>query len=354
MLPEEVEGSAEETLGRTGAGAARLLLGVSGGSDSMALLAVARRLAPGRIVVAHVQHGLRPEAEEEAELVASTCRALDVPHRRLDAPPAAGEARTETAARARRLAALRSAANDLGCDFVLLAQHRDDDVETAMLHHLRGHRGDRAWAGIPTLRPLGGDVTLLRPFLGGERKVDRAALVATRLAHGLPYADDPSNRDPRVPRSALRAALGSADGRALAARVARVQCAARARLGRRLTRVCDRLADAFRSHGLGSRLERIAFVPAAGESSHDWDVELLRLLGACLLRPREVLRRDAARAAWHAALAQAGRACSLPAAPVPLRARATADALLFPGEPAAPGPGTARVLRALLRTPLFV
>ena len=137
-----------------------MLLAVSGGSDSVALLGAAATVLP-RVEVVHVHHGLRAAADADAEHVAALARRLDLPLTIVSAPPTSRDpARTETAARRRRYAALVHVARTSGATRVLTAHHLDDDLETLLLHALRGHVGVRARCGVPALRPLTPDGSL--------------------------------------------------------------------------------------------------------------------------------------------------------------------------------------------------
>ena len=113
-----------------------LLLAVSGGSDSMALLAAAVRWDRARVAVAHVHHGQRPSADADARLVEEQCGSLGVPCEVVHAPPdpTAAATRSETAARARRMTALAMVAQRRGINWIAAAHHRDDAHETLLLH----------------------------------------------------------------------------------------------------------------------------------------------------------------------------------------------------------------------------
>ena len=335
---------------------APLLLAVSGGSDSMALLAAAHRALPGRLAVAHVRHRLRADAERDAALVEDACRQLGLPCLAVEAGPSpADPARTETAARRRRLAALRLAAHRAGARWILLAHHRDDDLETLLLRLQRGHAGDRALCGIPTVRALGDDATLLRPFLLGPQPPGRAELARLRQEVGLPHAEDPTNTDQRIPRNRIRAALAH-DEPVAPRRLLALRNAARARLARRLADVTAALAAGLATEGLGSRLDLSPALRGMllADSSGEDLVELLRLLGGCLRRPRRVDPRAAVLRQLAACLPRGAGTLSLPATPAPLELRVARDALRLPHEPLREDAGDARALSALLATPLYL
>jgi tRNA(Ile)-lysidine synthase len=325
---------------------AHVLLAVSGGSDSMALLACALRELPGRFTVVHVRHGLRVAGERDAAFVRAVCARLGLPFALLEAAPGpASPGRSETAARRRRLAALAEAARGLDARWILLAHHLDDDLETLVLRLRRGHREDRALAGIPALRPLAGDVLLLRPFLAGGRPPGRAQLTALREAAGLDHVEDESNADAAIPRNAVRRWLAREPA---GTREALLHLRHAARL--RLQRAAGALAVHLHAEGLGARLDAEALRAPADDAPEAWRAELLRLLAAALQRPRRLDPRTTVLRQLDERLARGG-AVSLPAEPSPLAALARHGALHFPDEPLAEPDGAARALAALLRLP---
>lgn len=175
----------------------RLLLGVSGGPDSQALLSVLARLAPklGLELRAHgVDHGLRPEAHAELELARALARRLDVPFgsTRVSVVPGGN---VMARARAARYRALRAAASEWGGALVATAHHADDRAETVIERLLRG-AGPR---GLAVLPPRSGD--LVRPMIRARRTDVQAHLGR----HHLDFATDPTNADPRFLRARLRA-----------------------------------------------------------------------------------------------------------------------------------------------------
>jgi len=186
--------------------AAALVLAVSGGPDSMALMWLAARwrgaLANGpRLVAVTVDHGLRQESAREARAVKAIARTLDIPHRTLrwrDEKPKAG---LPEAARAARYRLLAGAARRAGASHVVTAHTRDDQAETVLMRLLRGSGLTGLAAMAPVSRRDG--VLLARPLL----EVPKARLVATLRAAGVPFSDDPTNRDPTFTRPRLRALL---------------------------------------------------------------------------------------------------------------------------------------------------
>lgn len=182
---------------------ARLVVAVSGGPDSMGLLALARAARPGRVLAATVDHQLRDGSAAEVAQVAAACRMLGVPHAALvpDAP-IAGASPQAQAREARYALLLRwAAAQDSG--FLLTAHHADDQAETLLMRLNRGS----GVAGLSAIRPARwqDDVLIVRPVLGWRRK----ELSAVALDAGLPVTDDPTNTDPRHDRTRMRALLAA-------------------------------------------------------------------------------------------------------------------------------------------------
>lgn len=178
--------------------AARLLVAVSGGSDSVALLHVLLALGQ-RVGVAHVHHGLRGgEADREQAFVAELCRALGVPFHaaRVDARRRDGRS-PEARARALRYGALESLRVANGYAALLTAHQADDQAETVLLRALRG----TGPGGLAAIRPSLDHGRVLRPLLG----VRRTALSDYLARRGLAFATDSSNADLAIPRNRLRA-----------------------------------------------------------------------------------------------------------------------------------------------------
>lgn len=181
---------------------ARIALAVSGGADSMAMLLLAATAIPGRVVAATVDHGLRPEAADEAAMVAGVCARLGVPHATLTpAQPISGSS-LQGQARAARYAALFAWMRQANACALLTAHHADDQAETLLMRLNRAS----GVAGLSGIRPVRWDVrTVLRPLLGW-RRTELRALVA---ASGAPWVDDPSNADPHHDRTRFRDLLAS-------------------------------------------------------------------------------------------------------------------------------------------------
>lgn len=175
----------------------RLLLGLSGGVDSVVLLHLLHRLAPchdWQLSALHVHHGMSPHADAWAEFCAALCEDLKIPLiiNRVDIAPLRSHG-LEAAARQLRHAAFAAQS----ADFVVLAHHADDQAETLLLQLLRG-AGVKGAAAMSALQGR-----LLRPLLHRSRQeiLDYAA------AHQLRWIEDESNQDQGYPRNFLRHAL---------------------------------------------------------------------------------------------------------------------------------------------------
>ncbi len=181
-----------------------LLVAVSGGADSTALLlltgAVARRRG-WTVECATVDHHLRPDSAADADSVTGLCGALGIPCHRLEVWPGAGPG-APARARRDRYAALARCASERGLAAVVTAHHAHDQLETMLLAIARG-AGVRAAGGMPARRRLAPGVELLRPLL----EVPGPALAALCRALGISWREDPSNRNPASPRALLREAV---------------------------------------------------------------------------------------------------------------------------------------------------
>lgn len=169
---------------------APLVVGCSGGADSLALLHAAAALRPGACGAVVVDHGLQEGSAQRSAALAERLAATGVPavvHRVV----VEGGGGTEAAARRARYAALRAARPDPASP-VLLGHTLDDQAETVLLGLGRGS-GARSIAGMREW-----DEPWLRPLLGIRRVVTRSACA------GLPVWEDPHNADPRFTRVRLR------------------------------------------------------------------------------------------------------------------------------------------------------
>jgi tRNA(Ile)-lysidine synthase len=182
----------------------RLLVAVSGGPDSVALLLLAHAALGDRCSAATVDHGVRPASADEAVWVADLCAARGIPHAILTAPlpdRAGRTANLSARARALRYRLLEDHAEAIGADHIATAHHADDQVETLIMRLNRG----AGVAGLAGVRATSGRV--IRPLLGWRH----AELVALVAAQGIAPVDDPSNVSDRFDRARLRKALAGID-----------------------------------------------------------------------------------------------------------------------------------------------
>jgi tRNA(Ile)-lysidine synthase len=203
---------------------ATVLVAVSGGADSMALLHVLAllrsELAFG--LFAHgVDHGLRKEAGVELDVAESFARSLDVPFERTGVRVAPG-ANLQARARAARWEALRAAATRATAARIATGHHADDRAETMLMRMLRGTRAH----GLGVLPPLDGD--RIRPLV----RARRTDIDAHVRRHRIPHCNDPSNQNPRFLRTHVRLELLPVLER-LNPRVVEHMCALADELGRR-------------------------------------------------------------------------------------------------------------------------
>jgi tRNA(Ile)-lysidine synthase len=181
---------------------AHVLIAVSGGPDSVALLlagaAWARAKPLARVFSATVDHGLRPGSADEADFCARIAAKLQIPHSTLvweGQKPATG---LQAAARDARYRLLIGEARQRGVRFVVTAHHADDQAETVMMRIASGS-GVAGLRGMRRSSSLGG-LTLVRPFLGLRKDI----LETVCREADLTPADDPSNSDTRFGRARMR------------------------------------------------------------------------------------------------------------------------------------------------------
>lgn len=202
------------TLGRSIVPDDKLAIAVSGGPDSMALLALAAAAWPGQVIAATVDHGLRTDAAGEAAMVATFCalgaspppsgnRQKRAAHTTLRLNTPLGAANLQANARTARYALLTEWAHEHRATILATAHHADDQAETFLMRAARGS----GLAGLAAIRPkrqLDHGIALIRPLLGW-RRAELRTLVEAWL---LPFVDDPSNMSDRYDRTRFRALLG--------------------------------------------------------------------------------------------------------------------------------------------------
>lgn len=212
-MPEDVKSRAAEAFESAVAGSlkfvprqAALLLAVSGGADSCAMLAAVARLRDGFgyfLHCAHVLHGIRPPAEGEADVVAikTICERFSIPFSVLAVPAGAVAERARTtgkgledSARYFRRRALLGEAERLGAERILIGHTKDDLLETTLMRFLRGV-GPSGLAAIPMEKGL-----ILRPLL----RLSRGDVLAYNEALGIAFHEDSTNADTRYTRNRIR------------------------------------------------------------------------------------------------------------------------------------------------------
>ena len=180
-------------------------LAVSGGADSTALLHILHALGPSltlRLHVAHLHHGLRPTADEDARFVARTAEGLQLPCtvERADVTglARAGKHSLEAAGRLARYDFFARAARSAGAGHVAVAHTRDDQVETVLMRLQQG----APWELLAGMRPrrAGPAAVVIRPLLDASRADIRTFLESRRLV----WREDPSNLDLLIPRNRAR------------------------------------------------------------------------------------------------------------------------------------------------------
>ncbi len=185
-----------------------VIVAVSGGSDSTALLIAFRRWA-GRahphltIVCVTVDHGLRPQSAGEARQVGELCLRLGVAHRILRWTGAKPEKGLPAAAREARYALLAKAAREADTDVILTGHTADDQLETVAMRRARGTGPGLAGMARATL--FDGEVWLLRPLLDVTRQTLRKMLGQ----EGVVWIDDPTNLDIGYERVRVRQRLAA-------------------------------------------------------------------------------------------------------------------------------------------------
>lgn len=182
----------------------RLGVAVSGGSDSLALLILMndwRRAGGPDLFVVTVNHGLRPEAADEAEKVARICAQLDVAHDILHWSGWDGQGNLQDRARRARYDLMAEWARTKGVAQVALGHTADDQAETFLMRLARDAGVDGLSAMAP--RRLVAGVAFCRPLLS----VTRAALREELSARDIDWSEDPSNEDTAYERVRARAVL---------------------------------------------------------------------------------------------------------------------------------------------------
>jgi tRNA(Ile)-lysidine synthase len=188
-----------------------LILAVSGGPDSTALLLLAARwrktIKRGpNLVAVTIDHALRPQSKAEAEAVKRLARRLGIAHRTLRWTERKPKTGLQEAARNARYRLLADAAHKAGARHVVTAHTLDDQAETVLIRlacgsGVSGLAGMGLLSGVPVKEGRG--LLLVRPLL----RVPKSRLIATLKAAKVRYADDPTNFDSRFTRPRVRALM---------------------------------------------------------------------------------------------------------------------------------------------------
>lgn len=205
MFPTQLR----EGLVRCGLQRQKILLAVSGGADSVALLVAVRQLQADlelEVHVAHLDHCLRDESAADAAWVVNLCSKLNIPVtaearpiRSSQSPDQPASTGIEESARRLRYEFLTEVATRNGCSAIVTAHHADDQVETVLHHFVRG-TGVAGLRGMQSTRNVGANHNLVRPMLAIDRKTIDAYLVQTGQTCRL----DQSNTDCSLTRNRIR------------------------------------------------------------------------------------------------------------------------------------------------------
>lgn len=183
----------------------RVVIAVSGGSDSVGLAVLAAALKHRRNpsiidpVIAHVDHQLRAESGAEADGVRSLAAMLGLPFEHANVSVVSSGNGVAAAAREARYDALESIAVSVGASWVATAHHATDQAETLLLALARG-TGVQGLLGMRPSRPLSDGVDLVRPLLESSRADVRALLEKAEVT----WVEDPTNADRSSPRACIR------------------------------------------------------------------------------------------------------------------------------------------------------
>ncbi|MEW4489515.1 tRNA lysidine(34) synthetase TilS [Thalassoglobus sp. JC818] len=179
-----------------------IIVAVSGGADSLCLLAALHELTEDldlELHVGHFNHQLRPESEDDSEFVRSVCCRYGISCSVGEPPSGIIRSGSENESRNLRYEWLQSLAADHSAPWVAVAHTQDDQVET-ILHHIVRGTGLRGLRGIPPSRELNSETTLIRPLLD----CTRAAVEDWLKKSNLEFRTDESNLDRDFTRNRIR------------------------------------------------------------------------------------------------------------------------------------------------------
>lgn len=169
----------------------KYIVAVSGGVDSVVLLDMLRQLPKVELVVAHVNHGIRADGDQDAELVQRLAEKYQLPFESTSLN--LGTNAAEAAARERRYAWLEKIRQQYAADAIVTAHHQDDVVETMIINLTRG----TGWRGLASLRET---KQIRRPLLS----ISKIEIVTYAIDHALSWREDSTNDDVRYLRNYIR------------------------------------------------------------------------------------------------------------------------------------------------------
>ncbi|HOV68986.1 MAG TPA: tRNA lysidine(34) synthetase TilS [Clostridia bacterium] len=178
----------------------RIVVGVSGGPDSMALMDILHKLYPGKVVCAHVEHGLRGvESLADAELVEQACKKRGIEfyikHINAQSIARARKLSVEEAAREERYAFFNQVMDEVSAGRVAVAHHLDDQAETLLLNLIRG-AGPKGLAAMDWIREDG----VIRPLLN----IEKSELVRYCEQENIKFGQDSTNETSDYSRNLIR------------------------------------------------------------------------------------------------------------------------------------------------------
>lgn len=235
----------------------KYILAVSGGVDSMALLNMLSKLAGVDLVVAHFDHGIRPDSAEDEKLVSDAAARLGLPFE--SGRARLGPGASEDAARRARYGFLEAARQKHGARTIVTAHHQDDLIETALINLLRG-------TGRRGLVAISSNQNILRPLINCSKK----QILRYAAETGLQWREDPTNQSSDYLRNYIRHNLmpkmTPAQRRRLLAHIGKIQNASP-----KIDSWLEELSAAVRP---GADIDRAAFIalpsPLGGELLMYW------------------------------------------------------------------------------------
>lgn len=259
-----------------------VVVAVSGGSDSLALLFLAHEWCKTHgtdLMAVTVDHGLRAESAHEAEAVAVLCHARGIRHRTMKWEGAKPSSGVISAARTARYDLLAKAAKEFDADVVLSGHTLDDQAETIAMRLMRSEAGT-GLSGMARSTLFMRTVWIVRPLL----KIRRLALRDYLRAYDLDWVEDPSNSNPAFERVRVRASLEDAQIVSLAQK-AEVESLARMDISNRAAKLIEQCAEHI-SPGL-LRLDPQFFTSPDKAARHAFRTLLAVMGGVAFLPDRQ-------------------------------------------------------------------